>query len=274
MTRSFDKELLMQEYQELGSLRKISAKYYIDRKTILKLCKLYNIEVSHVKGAKYKYSYNEDFFTQETEEVFYLAGFIAADGCVTDLDNKGRSRMLIINLQTGDTDHLEKIKKLLNSDHPIKDHRIHREINKYNLNPTWMSSFRVCISEKFFNDLAKFNIIPHKSLTYTWPEWLKNHPMKHHFIRGYNDGDGCFSMQKSKQLIFSLVGAKSFLLDIHKSFEEECIGIKTNKKLIPYKNIYALKYCGNGIVGKISKYLYEDATIYLDRKKNTINHLL
>ena len=56
------------------------------------------------------------FFDENTEESFYWAGFIAADGCVYDLKGKyGTYKKFQINLSAKDVDHLEKLGKYINS---------------------------------------------------------------------------------------------------------------------------------------------------------------
>lgn len=53
-----------------------------------------------------RYSFDEDFFKGESEEVFYWAGFIAADGCLLRRNEK-ESYLLSIGLAIKDKYHLE-----------------------------------------------------------------------------------------------------------------------------------------------------------------------
>jgi len=67
----------------------------------------------------------------------------------------------------------------------------------------------------------------------------------------------------SKNIIYRFL---SMLKKIQNEFALN--GIKPNK-IIKSQGIYLLGYCGNNIVPKVYEYLYEKATIYLLRKKNS-----
>jgi hypothetical protein len=80
------------------------------------------------------------------------------------------------------------------------DAKVHKYIVKHsNRNEKWKDTEKselAITSRKMCADLLRFNITERKTFTYTFPEWLKTHPLKHHFIRGYNDGDVCFHTPK------------------------------------------------------------------------------
>ena len=122
------------------------------------------------------------------------------------------------------------------------------------------------------DDLGRFDIVPRKSLTLTFPEWMKTHPLKHHFIRGYNDGDGSFYIPELKdgrtveQVYFSMRGTQIFLKVIRNILEQECDLGERNTDIRISSDCGVLEYGGNGIISKITDYLYQDATIYLPRK--------
>jgi hypothetical protein len=207
---------------------------------------------------------NDDFFTQETETTFYWAGFIAADGCVKKDKRYNGSYKLAIQLAINDILHLEKFKNDINFEG--KMYYRTKKYKKYN------DSHQVSIeitSKKIFDDLAKFNIIPNKTKIYTFPEWLINHPFVHHFMRGYFDGDGSIYMNSSsKQLNITLCGTKKFLLIYRNILEQKCSLNYRNKDIPQRRNIGILTYGGNNKVPNIMSFLYKDATIYLERKKD------
>lgn len=136
---------------------------------------------------------------------------------------------------------------------------------------TWKSELRIT-SQKICNDLRRFNIVPRKSLIYTFPEWMKENSLKHHFIRRYNDGDGSFYKPKLKnnrtieQIYFSMRGTPKFLFDIYCILQKECILEERDKKIRISSGHGILEYGGNNIISNIFDYLYKDATIYLQRK--------
>jgi hypothetical protein len=83
-------------------------------------------------------------------------------------------------------------------------------------------------STKIFDDLARFNIVPRKTMIYSLPEWIISHPLLHHFLRGYSDGDGSFYIVKGKcdldYLGWNIIGTKEFIIDIINILKEpKCI---------------------------------------------------
>jgi hypothetical protein len=270
-------ELLQVEYKELQSFRKIGEKYNISRETVRYYCKKYNIETNPL----IRYNCDNNFFTIENELTFYVAGFIAADGCVkirkAGLNTKRYE--LQFGLAKKDREFLQQLKTILKTDAPINDSIVRNSER----NPKWndtLASHLTITSEKLVKDLAKYNIVPRKSLIYTFPEWLINHPLVHHFMRGYNDGDGSFYVPKlaegkyTKQIHFSLRGTPEFL-EIYRSILEHNCSLKTRIKDIRISSGHGcLEYGGNGILSKIVQFLYRDATMFLPRKKQIIQHLL
>ena len=107
------------------------------------------------------------------------------------------------------------------------------------------------------------------------PDWLINHPLVHHFLRGLNDGDGSFFIQKEKnkktnQIKFNLCGTSMLLEQVKSIFKKEGLinsMFSRGKKNIRQKSgCSCLEFGGNIIISKIFDYLYKDATIYLQRK--------
>lgn len=209
-----------------------------------------------------KYLCDENFFSRNTPESFYWAGFIAADGCVK-LKN-AKYKQLSVCLCADDVKHLEKFKESI---------KFEGNIGTYYYNGCSRSNIEIS-SDKIFDDLSRFNVVPRKSLVLEFPEWLLRHNLIHHFMRGYNDGDGSFFIQqlkndrKIKQIMFSLRGTKQFLSTFRDILEEKC-GLEHNdKKPRADSGIYTLEYGGNRKALKIRDFLYKDSTneTRLDRK--------
>lgn len=207
------------------------------------------------RNRKRKYEVDDKFFTAETEQSFYVAGFIASDGCIDRNE-------VCIKLSSNDKIHLEKINKLLKSNRPIKHYK-----NKY----SGASVLRVS-SKQILKDLERFNIVPRKSLTYEFPDWLKTHPLKHHFMRGYFDGDGSFYLntQYNRKICFGLRGTEKFLLDYRNILEKEC-GFEPRQNKMPVSSrCHQLAYGGNKNIVSIANFLYNNATVFLERKHNFV----
>jgi hypothetical protein len=126
-------------------------------------------------------------------------------------------------------------------------------------------------------DLQRFNVVPAKTKIYTFPDSLVSHPLVHHFMRGYFDGDGSWyiPVQKkpTKQIYFSLRGTELFLEPFRSILEKQC-DLEIRKTPIRINtNCGVLEYGGNGITTKIKDFLYKDATVYLKRKFDIVNSI-
>ena len=222
----------------------------------------YKLKKLGVLNKPIKYECNDDYFQFDTSEIFYWAGFIAADGCVK-LKN-GKYKQLSIGLARKDHNHVEKFKKAVGFSGSV-----HKIISQGHIRSEITIS-----SGKLFDDLSRFNIVPCKSLIYTFPEWLVNHFNVNHFMRGYNDGDGSFyrSLNKGRtveQLYFGLRGTKKFLIAYKQILEQNCKLRKSDKKPRANCGIYTLEYGGTRVVGQIRDFLYKDAEQNkLERKYN------
>lgn len=188
-------------------------------------------------------SVRQDLFnTVETEEDAYWLGFIYADGYISD------NGIVEISLKASDVEHLNKFATYIKytKEVKVKDHRCRL-------------SFATQQLKSNFNNLG---VVPRKSLILTFPEFLSKE-LNRHFIRGYFDGDGCLGLYKSNKsraiALFSLLGTESFL----NSFREE-VPIKI-PRLIKKNNIHIFQ-CSNRKARKLAYWLYNDSSIYLDRK--------
>lgn len=252
------------KYKELGTIKAVAAYYNASRSTMERFFRRQNIPYIKV----HKNNFNEKFFGEDNELSFYLAGFIAADG------NIGHKKCcLSIGLSEKDKSFLKKVAKLIN----FKG-KLHRQLvfnNKRNSN--WKDTVNYvlkCSSKTIINDLKKFNIVPRKTKIYKMPEWLLIHPLVHHFMRGYFDGDGHVGIRNikkkigfTKKLRFSICGNLNFIEQYQQILEKKC-QLKNNKINQKKATLYAIEYCGNIVVGKIFKYLYNNSTFCLNRKKD------
>lgn len=263
-TEHLTKEMLEKDYAELKSVRKVAAKHNLHHKTMSHILTKFGIYFR----PKITCTKNENIFLEETEASFYLAGFIAADG---NIYRRKNNHNLQISLCKNDLSHLMKLQKILNSNSRI----IIRE-NSSNMNgriiKSTMAQFAVC-SKQIYNDLQNlFCITPNKSLTLKFPKYLSTHPMIHHFIRGYFDGDGSWTIRnpniKNKQskinIGFDIVGTKHFIKNVN-SILHKHINLPNNK-ISKNNNIYRLRYSGNRLSSLVGDWLYKDSTVYLERK--------
>ena len=254
-----DSMKLCDNYKITQSLRATAKNFNLSVAVVINRLKPYNIINKPIV-----YSFNENAFANNTAEIFYWAGFIAADGCV--FMDRVKYKKISIQLSNKDMSLLRKLKEFLSFDGPI---RIAEK-----LTPASKVNKKYCSitirSDKIFNDLARFNIVPQKTLTYSFPEWLIEHPMVNHFMRGYVDGDGGF-YNSYGQLIFSVCGTEKFI----KSFA--CIlknkKVNTTVSIKNTGNLYRVRFGGNKKVFKMKEFLYKGSnnSIRLDRKYKIAN---
>lgn len=222
-------------------------------------------KITKLRIVKSKYSCDHNFFSRDNEKSFYWAGFIAADGCVHK-KIKHNNKTLSINLAEKDVGHLKCFKTDINFDGPI-----YKSISKHSLkNPKWKDSVKRSLmisSAQIFSDLKRFNIIPRKTHIYKFPEWLVEHKLVHHYMRGYIDGDGSFFYDKSRNRVcFELRGTYDFLVEFKRIIDSHLIKQPKTTVTTP-DSTSKIKYYGKKNVPEIVNFLYKDATIYLSRKR-------
>lgn len=113
-----------------------------------------------------------------------------------------------------------------------------------------------------FSILNQYGCTERKSLTLKFPNCISQELIAH-FVRGYFDGDGSVSLGKRKnkksQIKLSFCGTFDFL-----SILETFLPIKMSLRNI--SNISYLSCEGNRKALIFKNWLYDNATIYLERK--------
>jgi transcriptional regulator with XRE-family HTH domain len=218
-----------------------------------------------------RYSCDHSFFdTIDTEVKAYWLGFVAADGNVYN-------NILKIALSSRDREHLVRFKGDLHSDHPISNYvATTKPPGSKKAKIMTVSSVSIS-SPQLTGGLAAYGIVPRKTFTNRWPDFLPGDLLRH-FLRGYFDGDGCFHVsanayvrkkdgQRRAQLHWSTVGseafcsgARTYLMDELKLNEVRLGGTKS-------PGIVTLRYGATLVATKIYDLLYKDATVYLPRKR-------
>ncbi|MGZ6356177.1 MAG: LAGLIDADG family homing endonuclease [Ktedonobacteraceae bacterium] len=251
-------EEIVLRYQNGESSEKLAREYGISGAAVRGLLERRGIARRNSVLAARRYICNHTFFASiNSEEKAYWLGFIAADGYVD-------SNHLKVELSSVDRDHLVRLATSLDSSHPVID-QIQR---KYPSSTLSIYSAELCA------DLLKQGITPRKTFTLQWPA-LSNAILRH-FVRGYVDGDGCFTVSGKirRNTCFSVTSNKSFLLDFQDFLMRSC-AINQTKLYQRHKDspIYTLVYCGKLQVRRIVDFLYHGATIYLPRKYDRAHHI-
>lgn len=245
------------------SLTQMAKREKTTRQTLAKYFKLLGVEVIN-KQNRLKFD-NTVFDSIDTEEKAYWLGFIFADGCISSSsleENKKPKYTLEVSLKADDAKHLEKLNTFM------KYEKNGVKIQDVKCGAVICKRCRWAITNKhLWEVLNNYGCTPKKSLTLKFPDEsiFKSKDLIRHFIRGYFDGDGCFSRQLHSIIVSPIVGfigTKDFLekilyySDIQASFRHD-------KRHTEYT--WSLEYHKEEGI-KLINYLYKGSVIYLDRK--------
>lgn len=207
---------------------------------------------------------NENFFeTIDTEKNAYFLGWMLSDGYVVKPKNKGY--VIGMDLQIGDKYILEKFKEVIELDESALLLDQVRKNNSTNKKRETYQSRLAFVSNKIASDLSKYGVVPHKSHLIKFP-YNVDDKMIHHIIRGIFDGDGCISGN-----IISFSGNKEMMLDIREILHNS-INVAYNKVAVGTFCSY-FSFASKKDVKSFYHYIYDDATIFLKRKKERFEKL-
>lgn len=244
------------------SLTKMAAREGTTRQTLAKHFRELGVEIIN-KQNRLKFD-NTVFDCIDTEEKAYWLGFIFADGYISSDSLKGKSRYLLeISLKASDKNHLDKFNKFMKHENAnkvtIEDAKCGKVICK---RCRWYVA-----NKHLWETLNNYGCTPRKSLTLKFPDEsiFKSRDLIRHFIRGYFDGDGCFTRHIHHTIVspvISFLGTKDFL---DKILEYSKIEANYRNDKCYTEFTWTLEYHKEPGIELIN-YLYNNCTIYLDRK--------
>jgi hypothetical protein len=250
----------------LLSVRAIAKKMFCDPVIIKKYLERFDV----YDITKYDKYLIDKFDQIDTEEKAYWLGFLAADGCVKDKDH------LSLALAEKDKHHLEKFKEFIGVDYAVTKVKSIKTNNKKSETREHIAYEYVVSSIALIQSLKKHNLVPRKSLILAMPNTIPDHLIRH-YLRGLIDGDGWFS-NSGRDIAFGLISSVSMCESAQTILMTNCNLDKTKLKIMTSKitgEPYArLSYTGGQQVPRISDYLYQDATILLQRKRDVVLNFL
>ena len=231
----------------------------------------YPLTTNHISNRRIRHSI---FSKIETELQAYLLGFYAADGSINE-----KRKTFRIHLQKSDSELVYLYKDVISPDARTFTVQEHKTTGRNGKEITAHESFGVDItSSELCNDLVAAGFGYNKSYTDLHiPEIPKE--LIRHFIRGYFDGDGCFtvwlSQEKNKsdrvRSKFDICAkSASILNEFIKFFAVHDIRINLN--YLKRDDMYRISTSSKKEVGKIYNILYKDSNFYLSRKFNKFSH--
>ena len=203
------------------------------------------------------YKVNNKFFNKiDTEEKAYILGFIMADGGIY-INNAHR---LYFSLSYKDIEILNRIQAAMESNYDI------RIINQSNdFGESTIAKLTIYCKE-IIDDLVALGFDNNKTGNEFIPDIEPN--LMRHFLRGFFDGDGTIFKSRGYNTV-GFTSSLDMLTAINELlFKELNLNTKNIYTESGNKQAYRLYYNRQEEVYKIYNYLYKDATIYLDRKKN------
>lgn len=196
---------------------------------------------------------DETFFKQKNDKSLYWLGYIYADGCISG----GK-----IEICSKDKDSIENFKRDISSNHKITEKYCYE---KYYYRLSFMNKV-------ILEDLISFKVINRKSFEeITLPDLTDEEFIP--FLRGFIDGDGCYSKIGKRITTAITVGlinynfAEELKNRIEKIFDIKCVIYKKN-------TCYSIVMNRKNDNIKLIKALYKNSTRHLNRKYEIIKDFI
>jgi len=201
-----------------------------------------------------KYFFNEHIFDcLDSPAKHYWLGFCYADAYALP------SKSLRVKLKADDYTHLEKLAEFLGHSGPITFHE--SVLN----GKTHQGCLLQVYSRHLANRLNEMGVVKGRSHFSLTKQCLLL-GLERHFIRGVLDGDGTIFLTKKGGPVIGFYERPDLLVWLRTYFAEN-LDTKPNKTITHSPPIAQLCYGGGIQVTRILKYLYKDATVFLERKK-------
>ena len=190
-------------------------------------------------------------FIESTPTSAYLLGYILGDGNI----NIRRNNYYTLNITSKDYKHIEQIANIFSDDIKISKHI---KNNKY---VAWSINI---VDQDVCKCLVELGIKPRKSYVDSSInfEWLGDN--LNHFIRGLIDSDGCIRIKNGNQLEITIAGHESYIKEIFNYMSNQWSLYEPKNEHITIIN----KLWSNTDKRDFYKYLYTNATIWLQRKRD------
>lgn len=199
-----------------------------------------------------KYNADDNFFSDiDSPDKAWCLGLMFSDGY---MDRR------LLTLSMCDLDVIEKFKKCLKSESPI------RMVKKYGNN---LQPYSISISSpELYDSLINYGCIPNKSLTLRFP--IIHSMLRSHFIRGVFDGDGSIIIT-GKNRLASVCGTDSMVGGIRNELSDygiKCSNVHYDKRTRSLKSISVYQMQ----LPKLWNYLYSGVphSISMTRKREKL----
>ena len=260
ITEELKNEIIKYYLSQPMTLKQVENKFKLSHPTIS------NILMDIPKYTKAKLNnpnMKEHFFQKiDNEENAYFLGLLISDGNVFK-DNTGRQVSISITLDLKDEYLLTKFKEVVNSNTSVgHDGRGCGQI--------------AVRSNIMAEDLKQYGVVPRKSYSTYLPQNIED-KMMNHLIRGIFDGDGSIQakLNHDNRFLhsFSFCGTHKLMEDIS-NYCFEKLQLKQKPTVYDYKDreLSEIKIQNKEDMYIFGEWLYKDATIFMNRKKDIYNN--
>lgn len=252
-----EKQYILNNYQEL-SYTKIAREIGRSNDAV-------QLKAKKMGLKKYPYTCDYHYFDSiDTEDKAYWLGFLTADGWISHNDDFNAG-VTGIELQYSDIDHLRKFNKSIGGNYKITDRW--RACNLSDPDKkNHMCMIRI-FSLTMYHSLCNIGFTNNKSFDGKIPNLRSD--LIRHFLRGYFDGNGCFSFTNKSFSIGFVTASKNIcdgIIDILNNLDIKTSDYEYTTEYGTY--MYRPEISSNSDKIKLLDYMYQDCSIYLDRKYN------
>lgn len=266
-----EKEDICRRYEAGESSIALGIAFQVAPGNIIGIIKRRGIRRRNRSEAKRFYRLAHHFFDEiDSEATAYWLGFLAADGHI------GSGNSIRLGLASKDREHVVAFQQAIGSTHPVVDCQYR---SSYGSNPQTYLYLR---SQIMAQALRRHGFTAQKTTDCPWPPMPEG--LRHHFVRGYVDGDGGFYVRLLRRYAdgtprpngqyvfqFMVTSHVTFIETLQQWLMAACqvslTKLAYRKKGRPFPT---LMYAGRRVVQRIYACLYEKATIWLSRKRVAI----
>ena len=236
---------IINSYNNGERIPDIAKRYNVNPRTIYNYMEKNNIDRNYIYINK---SLRRDYFkTIDSYDKAYFLGFMISDGCVTEDNN------ITMTLREEDSYILEVFRSKICNENPLYRNHNRNEATFH------------CKSAELRADLAKYGVVPRKSL-YTYIPNNIDKIFMSHLLRGIFDGNGWISL--SSHTLGYCAGNINIVISFRDIMVSE-LDVYSVKIVKMSENCYSCNWSSTRDIMRIFGYLYQFAgDCYLIRKYN------
>jgi hypothetical protein len=251
---------MIEAYLAGATAKQAGAQFGYSRSTCLNVLRRNGTLVRTRSEVARIHSLDESFFDSIDNEIkAYWLGFLSADGAVT-------LRELRIHLQVGDVEHLHKFRNALRAEHTVTLRQNERQGKKY-------TYARLSITSRHLVEaLECLGVTERKSFTIQPCQYVPENLLPAYW-RGVFDGDGSIGIYgKLRPTWTTFLCGNYAMVSGFRNFVSQFVTSEATVR--PNGKIFVVTYRGRELPRNIAHLLYDNATIYLDRKYALAQKLL